>query len=354
MESHANVESICWLTTQGMQEMDTSEQNVVMTKLVNIICCEGFDNVYVCKEYVALYSVLRLLTCSCEKEPPVMDNPRLDKYIKDIDEEGEYNVIARDFRSICRYIHTPGNDKHGRFNNIIGIVIGYLCRKTLTTEFSRSINNLSYDSTSDGLLRMRHMLSVLSQKCTYERTGDIYIHTLLKSKLPTYISSLIVNTGTPYDAISKYYDSDANDLVRPFMNTDPDVKFDNVQWQSTTDLDGFHFLVGLLREFLDGCDCTLLYNHTIARGLRLSRPYFFVMSNYFHLENGVCFGYGVGNKLWIAPQQDPHLLTIHGFLTAHKGKQIPSLTDFYSACFSPDSLPSSSPFYALCEDFVKL
>jgi hypothetical protein len=277
----------------------------------------------------------------------------VDNIISTVAENGAYTSAVFQCASIYDYTLTMGYDRQKRYNNVMGCIIASLRQSHLKTH----MNFHSYDSlpgNSHFLRRVQQMLRMLAKKCTYERSGDVYIHTLLRSKLQAFRQTLLCTKEPPYDAISAQYGSSANELVRPYIDMDPEMKSQHVEWDNTLDLDGFQFVVGVLREALDGCKCTILCNAEIVNGLSLDVPYFFVISEFMDLGIGTVFGYGIREHLYIAPKENPHLNTIFAFISSALHHTVPSISDFRQACVDPSLLAASSPFFSISESLVQL
>jgi len=338
---------LVWMINAGLNEMSDQDKQDIKNRLHDILCTHGNSSIPVIQEHLCMCVFLN----QSENIENTIELNVLDKLILETEKSGKYDKCIWQKEEIYNYILTMGYDKQPRFNTVLGCVLSSLIvsyiEKNMTFNLYNSVD--TYDSEKQ---RMKSLLRALSKKCTYERTGDVYIHCLLKSKLYAHKKTLLGTKDTPYDAISAQYESDANELVRPYMDTDPDSKIQEVKWNSTSDLDGFQFVVGILREALDGFACRILCNTDIAQGILLEQPYFFVISEHLNLGVGSVFGYGIRNQLYIAPHEQPHLNTIYSFLSSPLHISTHSLVEFRTACNTPELLSASSPYYSISESIV--
>ena len=338
---------LAWMINAGLDQMSNQDREYIKRQLHDILCTRGNVSVPVIKEHLSMWAFLSRTSNTDDS----IAMHELDKLISESKKTGKYDKCIWQKNEIYNYIVTLGYDKQPRFNNVMGCVLSSLIASYINDNIVFDAYD-SMDTHESSRQRMKSLLRALSKKCTYERTGDVYIHCLLKSKLYAHIKTLLGTNNTPYDAIAAQYESDANELVRPYMDTDPDSKIQDVQWNNTSDLDGFQFVVGILREALDGFNCTILCNTDIAKGVLLDHPYFFVISEHLNLGVGSVFGYGIRNKLYIAPHDQPHLNTIYSFLSSPLHLSTHSLVEFRTACNNPELLSASSPYYSISESIV--
>lgn len=354
MPEELTSEAICWLMQEGYAEYRAAgKMDELFTQLRLALVQTTATTIHLLKEGLGI-----LLSILHEKPHDTHDTTLQETFggevLSALEQSGDYNEEQLlDYRYIDAAIRRQADgSKLQQF--YLGSVLASVCSSELRHTFS--FQPAPVVNTSE-LQRLKYILGFLAKKCTYERTGDVYIHTLLRSKLYAYRQALLCDNQTPYDNIAEQYVRQANDLVRPFIDTDPDVKFEQVQWNNAGDLDGFHFLAGVLREALDGVHCPLYVNTAIVRAPLLSgdQPYLFCISAHFHVPGGLMFGYGVGRQLFYAPPETlSHLLVLHHFIFAARTSECPpALADLCQACVDPGNLSSSSPLHTLAEELLK-
>lgn len=213
------------------------------------------------------------------------------------------------------------------------------------------------DSNSVGVLsRLRYLLTAFAGTCTYERTGDTYIHGLLRSKLKAWRVVLLPMGQTPYDDISSEYKEQANDLVRPHFEEQASEKIAKVEWGQNRCADNIHLLAGIMREVLD-CDKFPVYSNTdICIGLERKEPFMFSTdSSILDFGLGTVFGISCGSNLQVLGSSECMPLDILGsyILLRCRGKCSKALKDFGTAILVPADLPSDSSLYSHVNDLEK-
>jgi hypothetical protein len=194
--------------------------------------------------------------------------------------------------------------------------------------------------------------------CKYERTGDAYIHNLLRTKLTLDRQVLIPHKIAPYDAIADQYGLSANDQFRSHIDMQPDSKLLQVQWEDRSDTDGFLFLLGVLFENLDGVPIAILCNGDIPRSVQQSTPFFFILSEHCNLGVGRVFGVGKGTQLYVASAEHPHTSSIYLYLQLLSDSTCSScplpVSHMKHACETPNTVGITNPLYPMCKMLSEL
>lgn len=279
---------------------------------------------------------------------------------------GIYSINGGEFRTIAKTILEPRAEKKRDYNRACGTLICALATHLLRHQvksFACPQPDLLY------LRRLRRVLEHCSGRCTYERSGDKYVHDALRSKLDAWRSALMPLTMTPYDEFAEQYADAANATGRNVIETDTDTKFLNVKWSSMSDTAGFHFLVGVLRETLDGVETRVLSNANVSKcaaehgcvsqkcprcqnnGNKSSHePTFVVFDAGFDIGTGQSFGVHCGEHI-LLPSGNPHLTAIWTFLLLLSA---PSAKALITACVSPHDIPPTSSLYEISESLADI
>lgn len=211
------------------------------------------------------------------------------------------------------------------------------------------------------LCRMRYFMYHFAKKCTYERTGDSFIHTVLRSKLSAWRAVLLPFGETPYDAIADQFKSEANDVVRPLFDVQPLQRIETTEWKNNRDRDLVHFVAGLAREALDYDHFPVFSNTDITVGMFSDRPFMFTLdSALLDIGTGCLSGVGVGSCLYVIGETKClaldtlrlYLLICGGLFgggsSLHQG-----FSDICAAIRTREKLPATNPFRPLSEDLLK-
>lgn len=237
------------------------------------------------------------------------------------------------------------------YNRCFGCALASLAQQKLET-----IPRINTEATTDDrLCRIRYLAITYSRKCTYERTGDKYIHGLLRSKLHCWRAMLLPITETPYDSVSDQFGADANDIVRPFFEIQPSTRMDNTTWTDNRDRDFIHFLVGVVREIIDFNEFPVYSNLDIMIGIASKKPFMFTIdSSLLDLGIGSCAGVGFDGNLHILSGSKCFALDIIWLFVSLSAPGCKSLSDLRCALDTPDLLDTHSTFYAFVEDLKEL
>jgi len=257
---------------------------------------------------------------------------------KEIISEEEVTILQR-------FLITLGVETNILYRLALGTMIVHESNVYIKQKYT--IDQLVFDDTDENrqiIQRFKKILNVYSEKCTYERTGDIYIHMLLRSKLSAWRNALLNDEITPYDMITDQYGGIANTIVRPFIEQSPATKMAGVSWKDTANIDSFHFVLGLVRELLDGYQGTILVNTAISRDVQSKLPELFVCSSDFDLGFGHTYGFRYENKLHLAPVYEPLIGTLLFYIERRVLMGDVALESFLTAIKTPGLLPASSPF----------
>jgi len=255
---------------------------------------------------------------------------------------------ADDAALLYKHILRPKAEAHTNIDNALGSILKYHSIQHILSTYD--VVQLDIHTVQLERDRFKQIVSAYANKCTYERSGDTYIHLLLKGKLKSYKNALLSNNTPPYDAISQEYGDSANTLVRPYIETPPSAKILHVKWHDSMDLDGFHFVTGLLRELLDGLNCTIHINTHICHCSSPDIPYLFACTLDFDVGFGSSYGYIYKHKMHLPPKSDAPLTDFFlGYLAACSHARIQAVADMHTALYNPNALAASSPFNVLLE-----
>lgn len=243
---------------------------------------------------------------------------------------------------LSQHIVTKIGEKSIRHDLMVGRIIVENARRFIMS--NATITKISISEIQPCHERMKQILTKYSNKCNYERSGDTYMHDLLRSKLNPSLNAILLPGHTPYEFIASEYNDDANDLVRPHIEMAPSTKCGNINWDDNGDVDAFHFCVGLLREMIDGLDCKIFTNASISRNLKTNVPHFFSTTRTFDLGGGKAYGVVFSGTIFFSSNELPILTTLVHYVQACHEAGFPAVMDLYTALFSPESLPASSPF----------
>lgn len=62
-----------------------------------------------------------------------------------------------------------------------------------------------------------------SKECKFKKTNDLFIHAIIKLKLPAWLTAGMCRHDTPYTAAGRVLGDDTNAVVRPLVQTQADV-----------------------------------------------------------------------------------------------------------------------------------
>lgn len=279
-------------------------------------------------------------------QPVVCDYDALDEWCGDSETDGSYQPPTAEMIA-CFLAPTSSL----LYNRCFGCALASFAQQKLE-EIPRTNKEAT---TDDRLCRLRYLAITYSRKCTYERTGDKYIHGLLRSKLHCWRTMLLPVSQTPYDSISEQFGPDANDIVRPFFEVQPSTRMDNTTWTGNRDRDFLHFLVGVIREILDFNDFVIYSNLDIMIGIMSKEPFMFTIdSSLLDLGIGSCAGVGFDGTLHILSGSKCFALDVIWLFVSLSAPRCESLSDLRRALDTPDLLDTHSMFYPFVEDLEKL
>lgn len=109
--------------------------------------------------------------------------------------------------------------------------------------------------------RLAGLLERIAERCTFEKTNDAYLHTLLAAKLP---AAEFVLLEPPFRAVADAYGAAANALVRPLMVRDGKAVNDTVDLASR-EPEALISAAALLAEAIDGDVAQVCVNNGIHR-----------------------------------------------------------------------------------------
>lgn len=335
------------ISTATKEEIAEARQTIIKhvlyTKTISVDCI---------KECVTSYAFLYLYESKDASKLalwPVTEWPLTKDVCSIINQEDDEDVSEQSMILLYRYILKPRAETEDNINNVLGTIIKIHAKRAITDKYTF----IQLDSGIEEEVRERFKKIVFNyaNKCTYERSGDVYIHLLLRGKLRSQVSALIPSGHQPYDAISEEYNSDANNLVRPYIEIPPSRKILDVKWEHGLDVDGFHFIVGLLREIMDGMDCIIHVNSHICHCFCEPKvPHLVLFSMDFDVGIGVAYGFVYENNLYLPPKSATPLLDFFIlYISKCFSSGLEPVKDIHSALFSPNSLSASSAFNVLLE-----
>lgn len=244
-----------------------------------------------------------------------------------------------------RFAISPHADKSDLFMTVVGSIYSIHCKTKLNRV---TVQYLEPITDKDVIRRFRIIVKNYAAKCTYERSGDAYIHYLLRSKLTS--ARNCTTMSTPYDSISDQYGDGANDLVRPYIEVSPGVKEQNVHWGDTIVIDDFHFIVSLIRELCDGCSIPIGINSSLTQYLHRVCPTLFCFTSDYEDIMGKTYGFCSDGYLFVPAKADPRpLLTCLIWFVTRASQQLDAVQELHTALYRPEELGATSPFSVLLE-----
>jgi len=335
------------ITTATEDECDQARtiilQHVLYTKTISTECI---------KECITSHAFLMLYKGKDESNSalwPVTVWPQWKDIEAVVNSEDDEEISHGEMIKLYRYILKPRVESDENQNNVLGTIIKVHAKQAISKKYE--FIQLDAGIEEDVQERFKKIMFNYANKCTYERSGDVYIHLLLRGKLNSRVNALIPSGNQPYDAISNEYKNSANDLVRPYIETPPSRKILDVKWEQSIDVDGFHFIVGLLREIIDGLACIVHVNSHICHCVCEPKvPHFVLFSMDFDIGIGVAYGFVYEDQMYLPPKSATPLLDFFIlYISKCFASGLQDVKDIHSALFSPNSLSASSAFNVLLE-----
>ena len=356
MTADLSYQSLCWLVNDTATTLSRKEiKQSVLPPLTNALCTDTTKNIHLLQEHIRFWLVCQYNNVTCDMDAPAaLTESELETIITETETTGVYTPQTILIPALYRYLLNPHNTTKKWYDRTMGCVLGAL-RQQYIHQHLHITQHTPTDAVSLYCTRIRHIMCKWAPICKYERTGDIYIHNLLCTKLTLDRQTMIPHKIAPYDAITDQYGLSANDHFRCHLDLQPDTKLLQVQWDNRHDTDGFLFLLGVLFENLDGVSVAILCNGDIPRGAQQSTPFFFILSEHCNVGVGRVFGVGMGTQLYIASAQHPHTSSIHLYLQLLSGSTCPASVSYMKhACETPDTVGVTNPLYPMCKALSEL
>lgn len=341
---------INWLINDKETVFSSEDQHFLRLCLETVLCTDTPPNIHLLHEHFVHWAKLARPTTACEP----LSLPCVLEHIQTAENKGVYPADPFLTPQFWARVLLPGANINVWYDGVVGCVLSAMRQQFVREKMHTSQSSLA-GNVAIQCRRVQYIITKLAPSCKYEKTGDNYITAWLLTKLALRRQVLIPQCVTPYDGIAAQYSKDANDLVRPHLDTSPDVKIHHVQWQNTHDLDGFLFVIGVLAEHLDNLQCHILSNGDVPKGMYMDIPYFFLFSSQCDVGMGDVFGCGYKENLYLAPAENPHTSTILLYLQLLAGPSCPSsVCNMKQACEAPDTVPITSSLYTMCEQLLVL
>jgi hypothetical protein len=359
MAADLSYQTLCWLVNDATTILSRDEiYQTVVPLLTNALCTDTTTNAHLLQEHLRLWLVYQYNHIIKDMEVPTAPvESELETLIKDIETTGVYTPQTILKPALYRYLLDLHNTTEKWYTRTMGCVLGALRQQYV----HQHLHFTQHTPTESVLLycrRIQHILCKWAPICKYERTGDAYIHNLLRTKLTLDRQVLIPHKIAPYDAIADQYGLSANDQFRSHIDMQPDSKLLQVQWEDRSDTDGFLFLLGVLFENLDGVPIAILCNGDIPRSVQQSTPFFFILSEHCNLGVGRVFGVGKGTQLYVASAEHPHTSSIYLYLQLLSDSTCSScplpVSHMKHACETPNTVGITNPLYPMCKMLSEL
>jgi hypothetical protein len=146
-----------------------------------------------------------------------------------------------------------------------------LCGKVVSELVAREIDKLPTEiiktATAEEEANLVLILLQCGKNCTFDRTNDRMLHTLIRLMLPAHRDARLFEHETPFKQISELHGFDANKLVRPLINADPASLAPRIVMDETASPTDYATAMGLLLETCDGVALATLINKDITRAI---------------------------------------------------------------------------------------
>lgn len=197
--------------------------------------------------------------------------------------------------------------------------------------------------------------------CRYERTGDLYLHELMRGKLSPARQAVLAWRETPLKKLPQQFGPTTNELVRPFIEKNAADQLAQTNWKIVDSTDILVLIATLLREQIDGLPLFVLANDHIARSESHSLR---KLPQLFTVNGGVLpfldsdYGVVYQKKLFVVDRTKPYamlkliLFYIHKLSDAfdadsESAESARRLRQFLCAITDPTSISTNNPFIQL-------
>lgn len=338
-------EGLCWLLTEGIDKLPEDGMESILDRMQDMFSfCTDLSTYEDMAERTVAYILLRKWTDPADLHLLLQ---WADECVSSLDYRVPDATVLSGFvnKSFDYYHKKP-----------VGCFLASLSLKRVKDLPEKTIAPIN--CTIHGRLRL--ICCKFAEKCTYERTGDSFIHGVLRSKLPAWSCALLPFNTPGYDAIAEEFPDTANDLVRPFFETQPTTQCTTFDWDNDFSVGFLYFIAGVLRECLDFSDVPVFSNTDIPRGIRKGDPFIFSvdstitickdgdMAGVFHESclNTVLFG------------TRPVTTILYYYLKACTSSSNKNLREGCSqvllALSDPESMSSRNPCIALREELLRV
>ena len=209
-----------------------------------------------------------------------------------------------------------------------------------------------------------HLVTFLERAATintYERTGDLYLHELMRGKLSCARQSTLAWRETPMKKLPQQYGPTTNDLVRPFIEKNAADQLAETNWKIVDSTDILVLLATLLREQIDGLPLFVLANDHIPRSeskLLKRVPHLFTVNGAVLPLLDSDYGVVFRKTLYVINRQQPYAMLKLIMFYVHKLSEVfdsdsesaesaRRLRQFVSAIADPTSISTNNPFIQL-------
>jgi hypothetical protein len=124
----------------------------------------------------------------------------------------------------------------------------------------------------------------------YDRTGDLYLHQILMSKISAERSAYLTWRENPHDIMNTQFKGDeTNKLELPYIRTTARQITASTKWKTTKSMDDFIMMISILQNQFDA-PVILLINSHISYAVNYDYPVFIALTNNY-ATFGPRFGY---------------------------------------------------------------
>ena len=157
------------------------------------------DNLYT-REVIVVWASLKLEIMASKK-------------IEIVDWHSTYGIKTKSPKEDKYLWHVVKAAKQNSCQNAASFVIYNLALNHINTNFS----SRPVPDSSLKFEKMRIPLTYYADECTFQQTGDYYLWLVTRMHLPSCVT--MFTTENPFEEMAKLLQEDANDLIRPYIDT---------------------------------------------------------------------------------------------------------------------------------------
>lgn len=210
LENVLDTVTIAWIWLKWRHSADVKSKKKMIAILDNKLARHSTRNKHYLEDVVHLACNLR---SEISDFPPYVQ-PAITNYSLAVDDDTA-NMVA-------------STVKKRSYNTLNTNIYVWTCRAN-----SPPLINLIYETENFLIPNIVLMFKNFSADCKFKVTGDLFIHSILKLKLPAWLGAGICQKETPYSLVSKVFESSTNATVQPLVQTRPQDLIDQLK---TTEL----------------------------------------------------------------------------------------------------------------------